>query len=70
MASNDILVVRLPEQSVEGKRLGRHVQHDPGLRDCKARRAPEIVSVQHQATGLPLNQETSGRAPQMPCAAR
>jgi hypothetical protein len=29
MASNDILVVRLPEQSVEEKRLGRHVQLDP-----------------------------------------
>jgi hypothetical protein len=47
MASNDILVVRLPEQSVKGKRLGGHVQHDPRLRDCQGRRAPEIVSVQH-----------------------
>jgi hypothetical protein len=47
MASNDILVVHLPEQGAEGKRLGRHVQLDPGLRDCQARRAPEIVSVQH-----------------------
>jgi hypothetical protein len=44
MASNDILVVRLPEQSVEGKRLGRHVQLDPRLRDCQDRGAPEIVS--------------------------
>jgi hypothetical protein len=40
MASNDILTVHLPEQSVEGKRLGRHVQHDPRLRDFQARRAP------------------------------
>ena len=49
MASNDILVVHLPdtEQSAEGKRLGRHVRHDPRLRDCQACRAPEIVSVQH-----------------------
>jgi hypothetical protein len=60
MASNDILVVHLPEQSAEGKRLGRHVQHDPRLRDCQARRAPEIVSVQHQATGLPVNQGDLG----------
>jgi hypothetical protein len=69
MASDDILVVHFPGQSVEGKRLGRHVQHDPRLRDL-ARRAPEIVSVQHQATGLPLNQGDLGYAPQMPCAAR
>ena len=60
MASNDILVVHLPDQSVEGKRLGRHVQHDPRLRDFQARRAPEIVSVQHQATGLPVNQADLG----------
>jgi hypothetical protein len=31
------------EQSVEGKRLGRHVQLDPRLQDCQARRAPEIA---------------------------
>jgi hypothetical protein len=60
MASNDILVVHLPEQSVEAKRLGRHVQLDPRLRDCQGRRAPEVVSVQRQATGLPLNQGDPG----------
>jgi hypothetical protein len=60
MASNDIPVVHLPEQGAGGKRLGRHVRHDPRLRDFRARRAPEVVSVQHQATGLPLNQGDLG----------
>ena len=56
MASNDILSITLPEQPVEGRRLGRHVRHDPRSRNFQAALAPKIVSVQHQATGLPLNQ--------------
>lgn len=60
MASDDILVVHLPGQGAEGKRLGRHVRHDPRLRDCQACRAPEIASVQHQAAGLPLSQGDLG----------
>jgi len=60
MASDDILVVYLPGQSAGGKRLGRRVQPGPRLRDCQARRAPQIASVQHQAAGLPLNQGDLG----------
>jgi hypothetical protein len=60
MASNDILSVSLPEQPVAGRRLGRHVRHDPRSRDFPAARAAQIVSVQHQATGLPLNQGNLG----------
>lgn len=60
MASNDILSITLPEQPVEGRRLGRHVRHDPRSRNFQAALAPKIVSVQHQATGLPLNQGDLG----------
>lgn len=51
-----ITTVRLPETRVEGKRLGRHVKHDPRSREFQADRATQIVSVTHQATGLPLDQ--------------
>jgi hypothetical protein len=60
MASNDVRIVQLPERHVEGKRLGRHVLHDPRSRDFTAERATNIVSVTHQATGLPLNQGQIG----------
>ncbi len=60
MAQNDIVKVQLPEQHVVGKRLGRHVLHDPRSLAFAAERAPRIVSVKHQATGLPLNQGELG----------
>jgi hypothetical protein len=60
MAQEGIVKVHLPEQVVEGKRLGRHVEHDPRSRDFSAKRAPKIISVQHQATGLPLDQGELG----------
>jgi hypothetical protein len=60
MAPNDVIKVDLPEQAVPGRRLGRHVHHDPQSRTFSAERAPEIVSVKHQATGLPLNQGELG----------
>jgi hypothetical protein len=60
MASNDVRAVHLPEQHVAGKRLGRHVLHDPRSRDFAAERAAAIVSVTHQATGLPLDQGQIG----------
>lgn len=44
----------------ENRRLGRHVVHDPRSRDFPAARAPAIVSVTHNATGLPLNQGNIG----------
>ncbi len=60
MAQDDIIKIHLPEQIVEGRRLGRHVEHDPRSRGFSAERAPKVVSVQHQATGLPLDQGSIG----------
>jgi len=57
---SEIAMIELPEQIVEGKRLGRHVQHDPQSREFQAELAPAVVSVTHQATGLPLNQGQIG----------
>jgi hypothetical protein len=59
MAQDDIIKAHLPEQVIVGRRLGRHVEHDPRSRNFSADRAP-IASVQHQATGLPLNQGELG----------
>ncbi len=60
MPDNGVVTVELPEQVVEGKRLGRHVLHDPRSLNFLAPRAPAIVSVTHDATGLPLNQGQIG----------
>jgi hypothetical protein len=58
--ASDFVSVTIPEQQIEGKRLGRHVQHDPRSRSFEAEAAPQIQSVTHQATGLPLNQGQIG----------
>jgi hypothetical protein len=61
MASDsEINRVHIPEQPKAGMRLGRHVVHDPRSREFAAKRASEIVSVKHQATGLPLDQGEIG----------
>ncbi len=60
MAENGIVKVDLAEQPKAGKRLGRHVHHDPRSREYVAEQAPAVVSVTHQATGLPLNQGEIG----------
>jgi hypothetical protein len=60
MPDNGVVTVELPEQVVEGKRLGRHVVHDPRSLNFLAPRAPAIASVTHDATGLPLNQGQIG----------
>lgn len=60
MAPNEIRRIRLPEQAVDGKRLGRHVNHDPRSLEYPARRAAQIVSVTHEAVGLPLDQGNIG----------
>jgi hypothetical protein len=60
MADNGIIEVHLDEQPLAGKRLGRHVHHDPQSLQYSAEQAPAIVSVTHQATGLPLNQGELG----------
>lgn len=49
--------IRLPETLVAGKRLGRHVKHDPRSREFPADSASRVVSVKHDASALPLDQE-------------
>lgn len=60
MAGNNVMKKQLDEQPVEGRRLGRHVEHDPRSRDFPAPAAGQIVSVNHQAVGLPLDQGQLG----------
>lgn len=48
------------EYVVPGKRLGRHVLHDERSREFPAERATTLTSVQHEATGLPLDQGQIG----------
>jgi len=60
MAENGIVNVELTEQHVAGRRLGRHVYHDPRSLEYPAEQAPAIVSVNHQSSGLPLNQGELG----------
>ena len=60
MPDPELVSEEIPEQVVPDKRLGRHVLHDPRSREFAAPRAPQIVSVTHNATGLPLNQGNIG----------
>src|ERR1700730_16273458 len=64
MPDNELFSGQLAEQVVPGRRLGRHVLHDPRSRDFPAARAPKVISVTHAASGLPLNQGNIG-----PCTA-
>jgi len=60
MPEANITSATIPEHQIEGKRLGRHVKHDPRSLQFHATRAPQIVSVTHQPTGLPLDQGNLG----------
>jgi hypothetical protein len=60
MADDTVHSEQLPEQKVEGRRLGRHILHDARSRNFPASTAPAIVSVQHASTGLPLDQGQIG----------
>lgn len=51
------VMVRLPEREIEGKRLGRHIDHDSRSRSFPASRAAAVRSVRHANSNLPLNQE-------------
>ena len=55
-----VLRTTLVETVVSGKRLGRHVVHDPRSLDFAAEKAAAIGSVQHRASGLPLDQGQIG----------
>lgn len=50
----------IPETIVPGKRLGRHVHHDPRSRSFPAQQATKLISVRHTSAGLPLNQGQVG----------
>ncbi len=55
-----IVAGRIPEIIAAGRRLGRHIWHDERSLLHPAPRAPKVVSVQHTAAGLPLNQGSVG----------
>lgn len=60
MTESEIVRRTLSELRVEGRRLGRHVVHDPRSRNFAADAAATIKSVQHSAVGLPLDQGNIG----------
>jgi hypothetical protein len=60
MPASEIYRQQLKESHVDGMRLGRHVEHDPRSKEFGAQRAPKIVSVKHDAKGLPLDQGQIG----------
>jgi hypothetical protein len=53
--------IKIPEVRYEGRRLGRHLEtFDPRSLGYLAEGASQIVSVKHNAIGLPLNQGNLG----------
>jgi hypothetical protein len=60
MTEDGVFTAELREQKIDDKRLGRHVVHDARSREYAAPKAPQVVSVTHAATGLPLNQGKIG----------
>ncbi len=52
-------MIRIEERMVAGKRLGRHVDHDPRSRDFAAELGT-IISIKHKAWGLPFDQGDIG----------
>jgi hypothetical protein len=57
---SSVPIVEITEHVVEGRHLGRHIQHDPQSLQFRAEQAPAVVSVTHAAKGLPLNQGQIG----------
>ncbi|HLY34012.1 MAG TPA: hypothetical protein VKQ07_05730 [Jatrophihabitantaceae bacterium] len=60
MTESDIVRATIPEEHVEGRRLGRHVVHDARSRNFEAETAGAITSVQHSSVSLPLDQGQIG----------
>lgn len=60
MSDNGIYRQAIREKHRDGMRLGRHVEHDPRSREYQADAASKIISVKHDATGLPLDQGQLG----------
>lgn len=55
-----IVRIRIPELVVPGRRLGRHILIDSRSANYPAEVAPQIVSVRHPSSGLPLDQGQIG----------
>jgi hypothetical protein len=60
MPDNELISRQLVEEVISERRLGRHVLHDPRSWDFQAAQAPQIVSVTHASSGLPLDQGQIG----------
>lgn len=58
--ADEVYRATLTEDVVAGKRLGRHVVHDPRSRNFPAESAVKVESVTHAAIGLPLDQGQIG----------
>ena len=56
----EVVARQIQELLVSGRRLGRHVLHDPRSLEYPAPRAQAVASVDHKASGLPLNQGDLG----------
>jgi len=62
--SDTIKIKQIPEIIIPGKRLGRHIEHDPRSHDFSyERQAVPIVDTLHKSYGLPLNQGEIGSCP-------
>lgn len=67
----DVLVERLEEHTIEGKRLGRHVEHDPHSRDyayVADLTATTLKSVHHRRYGTVFDQGQIGSCTGNACA--
>lgn len=58
--TNGVIRTTIDEQVDPGRRLGRHIVHDPRSRAYTAPTAPQVQSVTHNAVGLPLDQGKIG----------
>lgn len=56
----EIVSRHIEEHVIPGKRLGRHVLHDPRSWDHRPELAPVITDVLHPSFGLPLDQGSVG----------
>lgn len=65
-----MIVERIEEHVVEGKRLGRHIEHDPRSRDFAFTAPPEqaLAAVEHKRYGTIFNQGQIGSCTGNACA--
>lgn len=55
-----MITTLIPEHHVEGKRLGRHLQHDPKSWNYQAARAPQLVTTVHARKSKAFDQGNLG----------